>query len=523
VTGRLDYDSGSEELTKSRPELMSLAKNFEKQLQNATNQSLPSTYPQQSPQTGKVPIPEAIISRIWNDNTEFILERQILDPEYFKFVWGIVNLYGPSKKKKEGMSPREGKEEDKSKSVRRAYDPELHMIQFATKFLLQLFSRTNDREALLMWISRLKVLYESNQDATRWLLKLLINDPKLIEFMLLGTHNPEKVRQAYSEMIGHGLKALAATEQNLYAATRQKIDDLFGQENPIIPGHSLKGYSYSLWFIETLLRMLPSKVVRKNSSDQFFSCFLYFASVSLIETSMLIDMGMVQTLGRFLQKKKEFASEEKSKTTPIYSPYVSALNQINYNNFSSRLASIIDIIAHLFCACKFSSAVPPTSELFFMEDYEFIFSRPKKFLHKVIKNEMNPKAIIKIAQHNCWENLPRSDIWFKDIIYDGIHGSNGFLSKSEAVRPYMVIFMGILEMEDDVGVKRIEEGTEWLLKMMKMCLNNNYRDTFDRLANWIPKLLANSRFKYHISKREQKNRLLPLLEKGGYTLALKTQ
>jgi len=68
-----------------------------------------------------------------------------------------------------------------------------------------------------------KILYENNQDATRWLLKLLINDHKLIEFMLLTGSNPDKVRQAYADMICHGIMNLAPSEQPLYNITKQGI------------------------------------------------------------------------------------------------------------------------------------------------------------------------------------------------------------------------------------------------------------------------------------------------------------
>jgi len=59
------------------------------------------------------------------------------------------------KRKKKG---REGSGIEEKSSKRNPYDPDLHMIQFATKFLLtQLYAHTaDDRESLLLWISRLK-------------------------------------------------------------------------------------------------------------------------------------------------------------------------------------------------------------------------------------------------------------------------------------------------------------------------------------------------------------------------------
>jgi len=131
---------------------------------------------------------------------------------------------------------------------------------------------------------------------------------------------------------------------------------------------------------------------------------------------------------------------------------------------------------------------------------------------------MNPKAVITIAQHHCRDSQKATDKWFYDIIQEGINGNNGYMNRSEAVRPFMNLFMGILEMEDELSQKRIEDGVELFLTLMKSNLNNMNRDTFDRLAHWIPKLSANFRFKVHLMKREQKIKLVPLLEKGGYAL-----
>jgi hypothetical protein len=53
------------------------------------------------PRQGKVQIPQHIVGHIWAENTEFILEKHVFDPEYFKFVWNVVNLFTFSHKKKQ--------------------------------------------------------------------------------------------------------------------------------------------------------------------------------------------------------------------------------------------------------------------------------------------------------------------------------------------------------------------------------------------------------------------------------------
>jgi len=208
----------------------------------------------------------------------------------------------------------------------------------------------------------------------------------------------------------------------------------------------------------------------------------------------------------------------------------SAFSQ-HYSLYTSRLSNIVEIVSHIFCACHFGTkTIPPTTTiphdqriLFLKDEYEEIFDSRKKFLFKVIKNDMNLKAIIRMAQHHCWENLHETETWFT-LVWEGISNnySNTSFRKSDSVDPFMAVFMGILDIEDEVAAKRIEESTDFYLKMMRATLQNNSKDIFDRLANWIPKLLTNARFKIQISKREQKNILIPLLDRGGYSLNLKT-
>ena len=38
-------------------------------------------------------IPPKILSAIWEENTDFLLEKFVLSTEYFSFVWDITNLY----------------------------------------------------------------------------------------------------------------------------------------------------------------------------------------------------------------------------------------------------------------------------------------------------------------------------------------------------------------------------------------------------------------------------------------------
>jgi len=196
------------------------------------------------------------------------------------------------------------------------------------------------------------------------------------------------------------------------------------------------------------------------------------------------------------------------------------------SRFSSRFGGMIDVIAQIFCACKIepyktppSTAVVPPDRLveFPQGDYELIFLKPKKLLHKIIRTDMNTKAVIRIAKHYCWESLSNTKFFWTSLIDDGLELAP---TKSDAVKPYMQIFMGLIELEDSVVDKRIGEGVEFFLQLLKDNLTPPHKDkeTFEKLVIVLGKLFEIKGFKNCIMKRDNKSKLSSYLTQGGFTL-----
>jgi len=107
----------------------------------------------------------------------------------------------------------------------------------------------------LFHLLMIKTFFESNNSATRWLIKTLIKEPKLLDTIIISPTS-EQLRKTYAEMICYAITGLAPHEKSLYATTHTKIVTLFGEKGSITPECNLKGTSYSIWFIETLYRIL---------------------------------------------------------------------------------------------------------------------------------------------------------------------------------------------------------------------------------------------------------------------------
>jgi len=206
-----------------------------------------------------------------------------------------------------------------------------------------------------------------------------------------------------------------------------------------------------------------------------------------------LECKLIQMFGRFFKGKSEFSSEEISKSHMAYTVT---------HRFSNRYGAIVDVIAQLFCACK------------------TVTVNSKKLLHKIIQHDMNLKAVICIAKHHCWDSLQNTKYW-ENLIDEGLEKA---FTRSEAVKPYMQIFMGLIEMEDSVAVSRIEQAVQFFLNLLKTNLTgpNKDREAFEKLVTVLGKLFENKSFKNCIMKRDHKNKLSNYLTQGGYTLTKPT-
>jgi hypothetical protein len=143
-----------------------------------------------------------------------------------------------------------------------------------------------------------------------------------------------------------------------------------------------------------------------------------------------------------------------------------------------------------------------------------LFKNPKKVIQPIIKGEMNIKALIRIATHQCWESLAISkEYWMYEIIFNGIKSST---SRIDAIKPFMQLFMGLLDIEDSVVDKRTQEGVLFFFDLLEE--NKNLKDTLEKLVNVLGKLFEKKRFRQCIMSRENKNKLNDLLQEGGFTI-----
>ncbi|KAL6065920.1 USP domain-containing protein [Balamuthia mandrillaris] len=164
-------------------------------------------------------IPDSIMNAIWEENRQFLMEKYVHDEDYLNFIWDFTNLYASRIAKKS----------------KKDYDPNLKTIQFVTRFMIEIGSRTkHDSESFDSWVYHIKRLYSANLDvcplslslsrlqtyplkkfsqACRWLLNMLVKDTHRLHEILIQCPI-ERVRRAFQDIMLHAIKCLLPIEQS---------------------------------------------------------------------------------------------------------------------------------------------------------------------------------------------------------------------------------------------------------------------------------------------------------------------
>jgi len=59
---------------------------------------------QAKPKPASAYVPPDILESIWEENTLFLMEKLAFDPNYFSFIWNVINLYTPQTLKLKSIS-----------------------------------------------------------------------------------------------------------------------------------------------------------------------------------------------------------------------------------------------------------------------------------------------------------------------------------------------------------------------------------------------------------------------------------
>ena len=159
----------------------------------------------------KAAVPDDIMTKIWQENQQFINERQVYDNNYFTYVWKLVNLHTPpgDVAKGEEITPQI-----------------MQNVEISTRFLIEVYSHSRDISMFPMWIKYLKTFYQDNVPASLWFIGLLTRKRNVIRTILMECPI-EKTRKEIVDLIDTVFRTLVKPEREFYKVQYQEVINYF--------------------------------------------------------------------------------------------------------------------------------------------------------------------------------------------------------------------------------------------------------------------------------------------------------
>jgi ubiquitin C-terminal hydrolase len=389
------------------------------------------------------------------------------------------------------------------------FDAELYTIQFATKFLVEVYCRARDKEMFPLWVSRLKEFYAHSHDACRWLLSMLMKENAQFKKMVMRCP-ADKVRTANAELVANAISTLAPIERQHYNQTLKMVAD----EIPLSPPPS-----YVIWFIEYLLKLV--KVVDDPNLNHLFMIISEFAKIGAKERKYLLKRKVISLcVNTYFEKKTESASNSlssrKREPTTNTSQLNSALSSL-YRGVA-HLESMVDLLATLICSTKPSGtknshALPPTliNPPLNISDDERDRVINKDLIFNLLRENMNRKAVFRIAKHYCWEDKQHTKMFFS-IIEEGLLRLH-YLQ----YLPFLKLFSNLVRIEDSLQTFRIEYGIEKIILKNIEEHMRNMPSSIETCAKYLVKI-ANKDDKFKKKLYDYKANINSLLDDFGFRI-----
>ncbi|XP_076099132.1 ubiquitin carboxyl-terminal hydrolase 34-like isoform X2 [Mytilus galloprovincialis] len=217
---------------------------------------------------------------IWQDNTQFLQDKNILDHTYFGFMWQICG-YIPTTLPK---------------------DPEnlvsLNAAQLSTSFVLETLIHAKEKPTMLQWIELLTKQFNSCPGACEWFLDHMAESDWWPQQILIKCPN-QMVRQMFQRLLIHVITQLRSSHEDLY------LVPLIEGEDGEIDVAELGSKSCVTRFIKKMLSIIEHGV-RPHSKylTEYFAFLLEFAKMGDEECIFMIHINAISTMINFYLGQK---------------------------------------------------------------------------------------------------------------------------------------------------------------------------------------------------------------------------
>eukprot|EP01117_Protostelium_nocturnum_P009607 TRINITY_DN3429_c0_g1_i1.p1 TRINITY_DN3429_c0_g1~~TRINITY_DN3429_c0_g1_i1.p1 ORF type:complete len:2268 (-),score=754.02 TRINITY_DN3429_c0_g1_i1:12-6815(-) len=464
--------------------------NFIVKLTNALKERENHNLPAQRSIRKECPVPSTILTDIWDENTEFLMERSVLSQDFFSFVWNFVNLF-THKTEQDLLRVRN----DSSF---------LHTVKFATIFLFQVYSHARDKPMFDGWVNHLRGIFGTSPQASKWLLNYLTENRRQIKLLFLHCQF-ENLRVAFCGIVGSAINCLSEMpEEKMEDSPRSETSEL-------------------ALFLHLLLSNKMLLTVRKHNRwcAQYFLLIKYYCQIGPHWRKYLLETNVITKLVDYSMASGEWGPKSDYKSMPV--PLRLA---------PQNMPHIVQTFVLLARSCRGPFLLPceedaeenhvnpgssKVSPLLLPEptftmnqtDIKSLFDR--FFIGRLIRETVDLPSTIDLMQHVCWEDQKATKLFvglFKETLAVGF--------TPEMCKPWFSIMSALLEIKDSNQNWRLDLGLMNCLSVLETHVRK--KELTDAFVKYLMKLAKkNDVAKVWLFKH--KDSLNSILASAGYKLS----
>ncbi|EDV93130.1 ubiquitin carboxyl-terminal hydrolase puf [Drosophila grimshawi] len=212
---------------------------------------------------------------IWQDNRQFLQDRNIFEHTYFNFMWQIC-----------GHIPQ---------TLISDTDVTCMAAKLSVSFFIETFIHAKEKPTMVPWVELLTKQFNASEEACEWFLSHMSVEPFWPVQVLIQCPN-QMVRQMFQRLVVHVIQRLRATHADLYLGVETDENDreLIGQASCVTR------------FISSLISLLEHGArSHLRHLSEYFSLMCEFSRMGDEEALFLLRIGVLKSLVDFYLGHKQ--------------------------------------------------------------------------------------------------------------------------------------------------------------------------------------------------------------------------
>eukprot|EP01102_Stenamoeba_stenopodia_P022961 TRINITY_DN9765_c0_g1_i2.p1 TRINITY_DN9765_c0_g1~~TRINITY_DN9765_c0_g1_i2.p1 ORF type:complete len:1188 (+),score=227.80 TRINITY_DN9765_c0_g1_i2:326-3565(+) len=399
-------------------------------------------------------VPQDIFQNVWEENMNFLRDKNVFDIDYFAFLWSVVYL-DTSSPLLEYIHPS---------TIN--FHPTMRSIELGTRFIIETLAHAKEKQNLKLYVEHLQTLYAKHTPACIWFLETLA-DPSCswLRQMLLVCIISE-TREAFANLVISVMFCLARFEREAYAeeenALLQQKDVAMEivevkDDEVAVERNARRSKSYIVQVVDALMELIKDAPNYWRNFPQFFLPLRAFASWGSVERQYFMTRNTISQL-------IDFYLADESPTIKNAQPKSKRI-RMGDKASSPNVSFMVDIISTLVRGSATNVhkefGVPPTQiqdgAIIAISTEDMALLHCPTFYQRIIKEAANIPATIEIVTHLCWENEDTSKTLI-EVITSGINHV-----EYEYFKSYFEVFTALLDVDDSKRKWRVSLAMELYL------------------------------------------------------------